>query len=471
MRTAPIILLAAGGTAGHMYPASALARQLKTEGYTPHLATDKRGLQYIQKLESMVVHKLPAATIFGKGIMAVPLKLITLGASFVASIYLLVRLRPQAVVGFGGYPSFAPAMVGLLLGKRVLIHEQNAVLGRANRVLAMLGAKLATSFRQTKHIPPQTRRRFTGNPIRQDIEMAALAPYPDPSTTPFQILIFGGSQGAQVLSQIIPQALCALPQDLRIRIRIVHQVAEQDMQETQNEYKAGSIDANIKTYFDDMPMQMRAAHLVICRGGASTIAELTALGVPAIIVPLQNSLDQDQSYNAQALARSGAQIIPQNELSPDSIATSIEGFMRNPERLHDAAAGAKSLGVTDGASRLGDYLHQLVQHKTERPLYHDAVQSFCGDGAVHIIGIGGIGMSGIAEILVNAGCVVQGSDIASNANTARLEKLGVTIFIGHSGAHIVKNKVSMVTHSPAIQADNPELVAAQDAQINIANRA
>lgn len=366
------ILLAAGGTAGHLYPASALAQALKMAGFEPHLATDKRGAAYVAQLETMPTHRLPAATIFGtkrRGWFALPISLaillvrfLTLITSFFAAFYLVVKLRPQVVVGFGGYPSFAPVAMALLLRRPSLIHEQNAVLGRANRMLAKLGAHLATGFAQTSHIPKNMgtqRMHHTGNPLRAAVLDAAQGQYRGSGKTDtFDLLVFGGSQGAHIFADIVPQAIAALPPEAQSRLRVAQQSRKADIANTLRAYGALHIDAEIRDYFDDIPRRMRQAHLVICRGGASTISELAAIGAPAIIVPLQAALDQDQARNAAALTKAGgAWVLMQNDFTPQTLANRISALMDDEATLRQAAGCAKTLAMLDATQRL----HQCVQ--------------------------------------------------------------------------------------------------------------
>ena len=208
------ILLAAGGTGGHMFPAGALAEKSKEAGYEVHLATDKRGMAYVSNLIPMELHQLPAATVYGGGLLALPLRVITLILSLLASFILIIRLRPKVIIGFGGYPSFGPIIAGILLRRPVLVHEQNAVLGRVNRLAVNLGAYVATSFKDTANMPTAAAQKMhhTGNPLRPAILRAAKGGYRYlASTRAFELLVFGGSQGATILAETVPQALALLP--------------------------------------------------------------------------------------------------------------------------------------------------------------------------------------------------------------------------------------------------------------------
>ena len=356
------ILLAAGGTGGHLFPASALAIALKARGIAPHLATDTRGLAYVRGLEPMPVHKVPAATVFGSRLLGLPMRVLTLAWSLMVSLFVIYRVKPSAIVGFGGYPSFGPVMMGLLLRKPVIVHEQNAVLGRANRLAVKWGAKLATSFADTTGVPSkqasQDAGQLTGNPLRPEVLAAAQTAYRAPSDDgEIDLLVFGGSQGASIFAEIVPQALALLPEDLRRHIHVVHQVRKDDMKETLAAYNALGVFVELRDFFDDMPGRMRHAHLVISRGGASTIAELTALGTPALIVPLPGSLDQDQANNARALvAGGGAWMLTQAHFTAQSLAEKLADILAHRGLLTAMSAAAQGFAQPAAAEHLAAFV-------------------------------------------------------------------------------------------------------------------
>lgn len=363
------IVLAAGGTAGHMFPASALAEQLKKAGYDVHLATDKRGLAYVGQLTEMELHTIPAATVYNGGILAFPLRILTLLATLIVSLVLIFKLQPRVIVGFGGYPSFGPVFAGRLLGRKVLVHEQNAVLGRVNRLAARNGSYVATSYTNTANMPGKAaeRARRTGNPLRPAVLKAAQGGYRFLSRgRPFELLIFGGSQGASIFADIVPQAVALLPENQRKRLRIIHQVRKEDMRTTLNVYGKIGVYAEIRDFFSDLPSRMRRSHLMITRGGASTVAEMTALGVPAIIVPLPGSLDQDQANNVRELAEEGgAFLMPQTEFKAEYLAAQLERLMVNDDALRDMSERARQFGELDAAGRLFRYTDCLA---ADRPV-------------------------------------------------------------------------------------------------------
>ena len=359
------ILLAAGGTGGHMFPAGALAEKLQAEGYEVHIATDERGMAYIDNLPQMQIHKIPAATIYAGGIFALPLRLVTLIWALIVSAVLLLRLQPKVVVGFGGYPSFGPVMAGLVLRHPVLVHEQNAVLGRVNRLAARFGAYIGSSYTNTANMPSgaAARLRRTGNPLRPAVLKAAQGGYRYlTGSRPFDLLIFGGSQGASVFAEILPQAVAELPENLRRRLRIVHQVRKPDMREALKAYGDIGVYAEIRDFFSDMPARMRRAHLVIARGGASTMAEVSALGAPSIIVPLPGSLDQDQAQNVRDLDAAGGSIMMrQSEFTPAMLAERLQGLMTDERALLRMAEATKKFAELDATGRLGRYCVCLAE--------------------------------------------------------------------------------------------------------------
>jgi len=369
------VLLAAGGTGGHMFPAGALAEQLKDADYEVHLATDKRGMAYVSNLTPMELHQIPAATPYSGGLMALPMRIITLVVSLLASIILVIRLRPKVIIGFGGYPSFGPIIAGLILRRLVLVHEQNAVMGRVNKLAANIGAYVATSFDDTANVPPGTapKLRRTGNPLRPAILKAAQGGYRYlASARAFELLVFGGSQGASVFAVIVPQAIALLSAEQKRRLRIVHQVRQPRMRVTLEAYGKEGIYSEIRDFFDDLPVRMRRAHLMIARGGASTVAEMTALGVPTIFVPLPGSLDQDQAHNVRELAqRGGAMVINQKDLTAESLALEIEKLMGDEKRLQQMSDKARKFAELDATGRLFRYVDCLAQ---KRPLQIDEPQ-------------------------------------------------------------------------------------------------
>ncbi|MDX2287973.1 MAG: undecaprenyldiphospho-muramoylpentapeptide beta-N-acetylglucosaminyltransferase [Hyphomicrobiaceae bacterium] len=364
------ILLAAGGTGGHLFPAYALAEELARRGYTVDLATDMRGDRYGTGFPARAIHQLPAATLAGKSPLAVASTALTLSRGVAAAVSLLGEVRPRAVVGFGGYPSFPPLLAARLRGVRSALHEQNAVLGRANRMLARRVDVIATSFPDVKFVGTalEAKVRLTGNPVRDTVIASAAEPYAAPvSPEPIRLLVFGGSQGARYFSQAVPPALAMLPADLRARLDVTQQAREEDIGEVTAAYRKAGIRADVAAFFKDLPRIMAAAHLVVARAGASSVAELTVIGRPSILVPLPHALDNDQLQNAAHLAESGgAWCIEQKDLSPERLASELNGLFDHPGRLAEAARCARLQGRPEAVIHLADVVEELAGETVAR---------------------------------------------------------------------------------------------------------
>ena len=352
------ILLAAGGTGGHLFPAEALAVELVRQGIDVHLATDKRGMAYGGAFPATERHAIRAGTPSGKSPLALIKALIALGVGFFQSLRLVRRLKPDAVVGFGGYPSVPPVLAGWLLGVPTLVHEQNGVLGRANRFLAPRTKGIGTGFPDVKGVVATFKDRvhLVGNPVRPMVLDAARYDFQTiEADGPIRLLITGGSQGARVMSEVVPKALGLLPARLKSRLVIVHQARGDDLATAEKLYAEAGLKADIRAFFDDLPMQIAKAHLVIGRAGASTVAELAVIGRPSILVPLPGSLDQDQAANAETLGLIGAStVIRQSDFKPQSLASLLESLFDHPTHLTDSSRAAKSAGIPDAAARFAN---------------------------------------------------------------------------------------------------------------------
>lgn len=360
----PCVLLAAGGTGGHLFPAFALAEELGRRGYIVDLATDMRGDRYGTGFPARKVHQIPSATLTGKSPTAVAKTVWELSRGVAAAVSLMGEIRPSVVLGFGGYPTFPPLLAAKLRGIKTALHEQNAVLGRANKMLAGRVDAIATSFEQVKFLDGALREKayFTGNPVRDVVIEYSDRPYWSPdSSDAVQLLVFGGSQGARYFSDTVPPALLKLPQPLRDRLRIVQQAREEDVERVRAAYLGGGINAEVAPFFTNLPEIMANSHLVIGRAGASTIAELTVMGRPSILVPLPHALDNDQLQNASRLAESGgAWCIEQKDLDAGRLATELERLIGEPMLLLEAANAAKAQGKPDAVQRLADLVGKLA---------------------------------------------------------------------------------------------------------------
>ena len=358
-------MLAAGGTGGHLFPAFALAEELGRRGYAVELVTDMRGDRYGTGFPARAVHKIHSATLAGKNPVAIAKTGVALARGVREAFALMGRHRPVAVAGFGGYPSFPPLVAARLRGVPTVLHEQNAVLGRANRMLAKRVDLIATSFQKVglidADIAPKV--RFTGNPVRQAVIDSAGRPYWQPSRgEPLRLLVFGGSQGARYFSDAVPPALAMLSPETRQYLSVVQQAREEDVERTASAYEAAGIAAEIAPFFKDLPRRMSEAHLVIARAGASTVAELAVIGRPSILVPLPHALDNDQLRNATTLAESGgAWCIEQKDLSAERLSSEIARLAGSPAELSRAAAAAKAEGRPDAVARLADLIEEVAR--------------------------------------------------------------------------------------------------------------
>ena len=351
-----MILLAAGGTGGHLFPAESLAVVLGRRGLTVDLATDTRAAHF--KFPARAVHLIPSATLRGRDPLSIlkTATLLTFGTWRASR--LMKRLRPAAVVGFGGYPTVPPLMAATMRNIPTVLHEQNGVMGRANRLLASRVTAIATGFRTLKNVDAAVEAKvaFTGNPVRPAVLAAAATPYDPPQPGgPLKLLVFGGSQGARVMSEIVPPAIERLDAALRARLSVVQQARAEDLDAVRATYARLGVAAECEPFFADLPARMAAAHLIVSRSGASTVAELSAIGRPAILVPLPHALDQDQLANAGVLEQAGGAVtVVQRDFTPERLAADLAAFAAAPEKLTAMAAAAKSAGTLDAAERLAD---------------------------------------------------------------------------------------------------------------------
>ena len=358
MPDTPLIMLAAGGTGGHLFPAEALGVALMKRGARVRLMTDSRAVRYGGMFTSDMMDVVPSETVRGRTPWALARTGAMLAAGGAMSLALLLRQKPKAVIGFGGYPTLPPLIAAKLLGIPTIIHDSNAVLGRANRLLSMRVSAIATSLPGVLDRDPALagKATVTGTPMRPAILAAAAVPYASPDTTgPLRLLVVGGSQGARIMADIVPPAIEKLEPALWRRLSLVQQVREEDMSRVRAVYDRLKIEAELAPFFADLPARLAATHLVVSRSGAGTVAELGAIGRPSILVPLPGAIDQDQFANAGVLEKAGGAIrIPQNEFTPDRLASEISALAADPARLTTMATSARSVGRLDAAERLAD---------------------------------------------------------------------------------------------------------------------
>jgi UDP-N-acetylglucosamine--N-acetylmuramyl-(pentapeptide) pyrophosphoryl-undecaprenol N-acetylglucosamine transferase len=356
------ILVAAGGTGGHLFPAEALAAALIQRGIAVHLATDRRAARYGGAFVDEAVHVIASATLRARNPIALSRTAAALGAGLAQAWSLIGRLRPAAVIGFGGYPTVPPVLAAAWRGVPTLIHDANAVIGRANRLLAPRVTAVATTFPDVFRNQPRlaAKATLTGNPVRPAVVAAAMTPYPAMGD-PLRLLVFGGSQGARVMADVVPAAIEALEPRVRVRLAIVQQAREEDLARVRSAYSNLSVTAETAPFFSDLPARIAASHLIVARSGASTIAELAAIGRPSILVPLPHALDQDQFANAGVLEGVGAAIrLVQQEFTPRRLAGELAALVAAPQRLAAMAAAAQSLGRLDAAERLADLVLKVA---------------------------------------------------------------------------------------------------------------
>ena len=363
-RYQPLVVVAAGGTAGHLFPAEALAAALLRRGVIVDLATDERATRYGSAFPARTTRVIPSATVRKSNPLTFVSAPLQIGVGGLRAFNVLRRLKPAAVIGFGGYPTVPPLLAARLLGIPTLIHEQNGVLGRANKRLASLVDAIATSFPNVLSAYPAlaAKATHTGNPVRPAVIEAAKTPFAAPGEGAFRILVFGGSQGARVMADVVPPAIELLPPALRAKLKLVQQARDDDMPRVRDTYARLGIDAEIASFFSDLPTRIAASHLVVSRSGASTVAELAAIGRPGVLVPLPHALDNDQLVNASVLQKAGGAIcIEQPSFTPKRLAAEIEGLVAQPDRLSAMADAARRCGAPDAADRLADLVLKVAK--------------------------------------------------------------------------------------------------------------
>jgi UDP-N-acetylglucosamine--N-acetylmuramyl-(pentapeptide) pyrophosphoryl-undecaprenol N-acetylglucosamine transferase len=364
MTTPPLILLAAGGTGGHLFPAEALGVELIRRGYRVRLVTDARALRYSGLFSKDTIDVVPSETVRGRTPWSLARTGAMLAAGTLVALNLMRRLKPAAVVGFGGYPTVPPLSAARLFGVPTLVHEANAVLGRANRFLSSRVSAIATSLPGVLDRDPALAAKTTtvGTPMRPAILAAAAVKFAAPEPAgPFRLLVVGGSQGARVMADIVPGAIERLEPSLWHRLILTQQVRDEDMARVRAVYHRLNIHAELAPFFVDLPARLASSHLVVSRSGAGTVAELGAIGRPSILVPLPGAIDQDQFANAGVLAQAnGAVRIAQADFTPDRLAAEISALAAAPERLTAMAAGARSIGRLDAAERLADLVAKVA---------------------------------------------------------------------------------------------------------------
>ena len=365
MQSKGTIVLAAGGTGGHLFPAQALAEELNRRGYVIHLMTDERVGDYGKSFPAAEIHIVPSATLSLSKSWLLPGRVWRLYGGYARARAILGQVKPLAVVGFGGYPSFPPILAASRLRIPSCVHDQNAVMGRANKLLAKWADAVASSFPDLKGLPPEAASKLTitGNPVRDLVLQQKAAAYP--AFARFNLLVFGGSQGAQFFGEFMPRVFAAMTGEERHGIKLTQQVRQENLDAVSKAYAEMDLDCELSPFFMDMPARIAASHLVVCRSGASTIAELGVIGRPAVMVPLPHALDNDQLRNAESFATAGAGWVhPQVSLEPRAFAQFLTSLRSSQRQLQQAAAAALGHGRPDAAQRLADLAEKIAGKET-----------------------------------------------------------------------------------------------------------
>ncbi len=357
----PLVIVTTGGSGGHIFPAEAIAGALCEQGVRVAFVTDKRG-QAFQGLKGVEVHRLSAESVTGRSFLGKVKAAVKLYVGVVQAVLLMYKLKPAAVVGVGGYASIPAVLAAHLAHIPVVLHEQNAVLGRANRFLARNTRLIATSFEPTLRVPADIPQVMVGLPARPAVLSVRNSPYLAIKDV-FRLFVFGGSQGARFFSTRLPEALLTLPKEVRGRIELTQQVRPEDMVTAQQFYdKAGFKKVVLKSFFDNMPELLKKSHLIIGRGGASTLTELMIVGRPGIIVPLPTAADNHQTENARLFCDAGAGwLVVESDFQPKAFATRLKQLIDNPSVLKQAATQAGRLARPDAARKMADVVIDVIK--------------------------------------------------------------------------------------------------------------
>jgi UDP-N-acetylglucosamine--N-acetylmuramyl-(pentapeptide) pyrophosphoryl-undecaprenol N-acetylglucosamine transferase len=357
----PLLLIAAGGTGGHMFPAQALAEAMLARGWRVKLSTDDRGARYAGGFPDAVrIERLSSATFARGGALAKLAVPFRIAGGVLSALWSQLTDRPAVVVGFGGYPSIPALSAAFLLRRPRMIHEQNGVLGRVNQIFARRVHRIACGTWPTT-LPPGVEGTATGNPVRAAVRDRAAAPYIPPGDYPMSVVVIGGSQGARILSDVVPAAVALLSEPLRRNLRIAHQARDEDATRAEAAYDATGVAAEIAPFFTDIPRRLSEAQLVISRAGASSIADISVIGRPAILIPYAAAASDHQTANARGLAQADAAIlIPENRLDAATLAAHMAAVLENPEPAEKMAANALGQGRPDATERLVALVEDLA---------------------------------------------------------------------------------------------------------------
>lgn len=361
----PLIILTAGGTGGHVFPAESLAEELIRRGYRLALVTDRRGKDnYRGKLGEIPNYSVCAGALVGKSKLFKIKSLFKTCIGILQAGWILHREKPVCVVGFGGYASFPCSMAAILLGIDLVIHEQNSVMSRTNRFLSKYASLIAQSFRKVKYTPPHIKTILTGMPIRQAIAAINQLPYPNFADNKLHLMVLGGSQGAKAFSEIVPAAIQSLAPELQAQISLSQQCREADIPEVRKAYEGCRSELTISHFFNNMPELYSTAHLIISRAGASSVCEIAAVGLPSILVPLPIAADDHQTANAREIADvKGGIVIKQKDFTASKLAELLTDFIEHREKLSTMSENAKKAGIINASERFADALEKEIINK------------------------------------------------------------------------------------------------------------
>tara|TARA_R110000850_G_scaffold39566_3_gene102550 strand:- start:1188 stop:2294 length:1107 start_codon:yes stop_codon:yes gene_type:complete len=360
----PLLVIAAGGTGGHMFPAQALAEVMLARGWRVKLSTDARGARYTGGFPAAVeIEQINSATFARGGLLAKAMVPFRIAAGTISAAWRMLRDKPAAVVGFGGYPSIPALGAAWLLRRPRMIHEQNGVLGRVNEVFATRVDAVACGTWPTT-LPEGVEAMHVGNPVRAAVLERAGAGYIAPGDYPMEVLVMGGSQGARILSDVIPPAIAALPMDMLRNIRVSHQARDEDATRVSEYYAENGINADVQPFFHDVPRRMSEAQLVISRAGASSIADITVIGRPAILIPYAAAAGDHQTANARGMVEAeAAVVIAEASANPDALSEFIHSILSNGPAASGMSRSALSLGKPEAAETLADLVEYIATPK------------------------------------------------------------------------------------------------------------
>ncbi|MEH6545993.1 MAG: undecaprenyldiphospho-muramoylpentapeptide beta-N-acetylglucosaminyltransferase [Sneathiella sp.] len=364
------VVLASGGTGGHIFPARALAEELNIRGYNVVLMTDGRGEKYDELFPNVTVIVVKSGSPSVRGIIGKIKAVLAITVGIFQSRKAMRRIKPLAVVGFGGYPSMPPAAAAASMGIPLILHEQNAVLGRVNKLLSGFARQIATSFDHTESPDEEivAKMVYTGNPVRRAVLPLFGKKYSSPTDdSPIRILVLGGSQGATILSEIVPAALTSLPEDLQSRLHVSQQCRKEDLEQVASQYKDSLVTVSLSEFFSDVATLLDECHLAITRSGASTLSEITVAGKPSLLVPYKHAMDDHQRKNAEnAVARGAARVILQDNFTKEEVERQLVFLLRHPDCLTVMAGAASSLGEIHAAEKLADLIDRFTLLKNNQ---------------------------------------------------------------------------------------------------------